>query len=180
MAANRAMTLGQMRDLAVRSLDIVPRSSGAYDDCGIRFAHGFGSAMHRAHPIDRYVGARLRMRRLRLRMSQSEVGQVVGVTYQQVQKYEKGESRISASCLQRLCTALNVPVSFFFQGAPQMRGLSEAPEVEDDAGALVNFLATTDGLTLADTFTRIRNPKVRRALVALIEQIVDKPDGTAG
>ena len=74
------------------------------------------------HPTDKYVGARLRMRRLMLDMSQSEIANALGLTFQQVQKYEKGTNRISASRLQHLCVILKVPVPFFFDGAPPSHG----------------------------------------------------------
>jgi transcriptional regulator with XRE-family HTH domain len=135
--------------------------------------------MPRANLIDRHVGTRLRMRRLMLNMTQTEIGNALGVTFQQVQKYEKGTNRISASRLQHLCKILDVPVSFVFDGAPRERGLPDAPEVDTDgeAAALNSFLATSDGLALVTAYTRIGDPKVRRAIVALVEQIVANPDG---
>jgi transcriptional regulator with XRE-family HTH domain len=117
------------------------------------------------------------MRRLMLNMSQAEIGNALGVTFQQVQKYENGTNRVSASRLQHLCAILSVPVSFFFDGAPRGGELPDPPEVETDgeAAALDAFLATSDGLALAKAFARIR-PKVRRAIVALVEQIAAEPD----
>jgi transcriptional regulator with XRE-family HTH domain len=133
------------------------------------------SAMKSVHPTDKHVGTRLRMRRLMLNKSQSDIAKALGLTFQQVQKYEKGSNRISASRLQRLCAILQVPVSFFFEGAPQEPKLpmlgsdDQAPSYVDD------FLATSDGVALALAFGRIRDPKVRRAIVALVEQIVIEP-----
>jgi transcriptional regulator with XRE-family HTH domain len=75
--------------------------------------------MKRVHPTDKHVGNRLRMRRLMLNKSQSEIANALGLTFQQLQMYEKGTNRISASRLQRLCSILQVPVSFFFEGGPQ-------------------------------------------------------------
>jgi transcriptional regulator with XRE-family HTH domain len=99
-------------------------------------------------PIDKHVGTRMRMRRLMLDMSQSQVAHALGLTFQQVQKYEKGTNRISASRLQHLCKILDVPVSFFFDGAPRTDGLPDPAEVaiEAAAAALNSFLATSDGL----------------------------------
>jgi transcriptional regulator with XRE-family HTH domain len=115
-----------------------------------------------------------------LNMSQTEIGSALGVTFQQVQKYENGTNRVSASRLQHLCAILSVPVSFFFDGAPRAPGLPDPPEAETDgeAAAVDAFLATSDGLTLAKAFARIRGPKVRRAIVALVEQIAAEPEGT--
>ena len=72
-------------------------------------------------PIDRYVGSRVRMRRLMLNMSQEKLGNELGITFQQVQKYEKGTNRVSASRLQAMSYILQVPVAFFFEGAPRSR-----------------------------------------------------------
>jgi transcriptional regulator with XRE-family HTH domain len=126
--------------------------------------------VHRVHPTDKHVGVRLRMRRLMLDMSQEEIAKGLGLTFQQVQKYEKGTNRISASRLQHLCKILSVQVPFFFEGLPEM------PEVDGESAALNGVLATADGLALVTAYTRIRDPKVRRAIVALVEQITAEPD----
>src|ERR1700750_1950335 len=83
------------------------------------------------NPIDKHVGSRVRMRRMMLSMSQEKLGDALGLTFQQVQKYEKGTNRIGASRLQQISHILQVPVSFFFEGAPspqgQTDGMREAP-----------------------------------------------------
>jgi transcriptional regulator with XRE-family HTH domain len=134
------------------------------------------------HPTDKHVGARLRMRRLMLDMSQSDIADALELTFQQVQKYEKGVNRISASRLQHLCKILNVPVSFFFEGAPRANGAQDAVEVEADgeAAAMTAFLATPDGIALAMAYTRIHDPRVRRAIVALVEQMTPEPGSSVG
>jgi transcriptional regulator with XRE-family HTH domain len=130
----------------------------------------------RVHPTDKHVGARLRMRRLMLDKSQGEIAKALGLTFQQLQKYEKGANRISASRLQHLCRILNVPVSFFFEGAPQAHGGHAAEaEADSEAAAVDGFMATSDGVALALAFGRIRDPRVRRAIVALVEQITAEP-----
>jgi transcriptional regulator with XRE-family HTH domain len=136
--------------------------------------------MKRINDIDKHVGTRLRMRRLMLNMSQSDIAKALGLTFQQIQKYEKGANRVSASRLQLLCAILKVPVSFFFDGAPRVHGLPDPAQTEADgeAAALNGFLATSDGLALVTAYTRIREPKVRRAVVALVAQIVAEPEGT--
>ena len=95
------------------------------------------------NPIDKHVGSRVRMRRMMLGMSQEKLGDALGLTFQQVQKYEKGTNRIGASRLQQISLILQVPVSFFFEGAPpppgRTYGLSEAPSPE----YVTTFLATT-------------------------------------
>jgi transcriptional regulator with XRE-family HTH domain len=129
----------------------------------------------RVNPIDKHVGSRVRMRRLMLNTSQTEIGDALGLTFQQVQKYEKGANRISASRLQHLCQILQVPVTFFFESVPRALGLPEPAEAESPE--YVNeFLSTSDGLALVGAFTRIRDPRVRRAIVALVQQVVSEPD----
>jgi transcriptional regulator with XRE-family HTH domain len=134
---------------------------------------------HRVHPTDKHVGARLRMRRLVLDMSQGEIAKALGLTFQQVQKYEKGANRISASRLQHLCRILKVPVSFFFEGAPQTNGTHGPfePETDGETTAVDEFMTTLDGVELALAFGRIRDARVQRAIVALVEQITAEPDG---
>jgi transcriptional regulator with XRE-family HTH domain len=123
------------------------------------------------NPIDKYVGSRVRMRRMMLGMSQEKLGNALGLTFQQVQKYEKGTNRIGASRLQQISNILQVPVSFFFDGAPDtgMRPneLSEAPSPL----YVADFLATSDGLALTRAFMRISDSKLRRKIVELVEQM---------
>jgi transcriptional regulator with XRE-family HTH domain len=117
------------------------------------------------------------MRRMMLGMSQEKLGDALGLTFQQVQKYEKGTNRIGASRLQHISRILQVPVSFFFDGAPeipgQATGLSEAPS----PSYVSDFLATSDGLALTKAFTRIKDGKLRRRIVDLVEQIATRDDG---
>ena len=109
------------------------------------------------NPIDKHVGSRVRMRRMMLAMSQEKLGDALGLTFQQVQKYEKGTNRIGASRLQQISQILQVPVSFFFEGAPtvhsgpRLDGMNEAPS----PAYVSDFLATSDGLALTKAFTRI-------------------------
>jgi transcriptional regulator with XRE-family HTH domain len=113
-----------------------------------------------------------------LNMSQTEIAQSLGVTYQQLQKYERGANRISASRLQRLCVVLRVPISFFFDGAPRSDVAEVETEADSDAAALNGFLVTFDGVALMLAFGRIRSANVRRAIVALVEQIAAEPEQT--
>ena len=130
------------------------------------------------NPTDKHVGARVRMRRMMLGMSQEKLGDALGLTFQQVQKYEKGANRIGASRLQQISNILQVPVSFFFEGAPSAPGahhdgLSEAPS----PAYVSDFLATSDGLALTKAFMNIKSAKLRRRIVDLVEQIVAKDKG---
>ena len=126
------------------------------------------------NPIDKHVGSRVRMRRMMLSMSQEKLGDALGLTFQQVQKYEKGTNRIGASRLQQISHILQVPVSFFFEGAPTAPGtvshgggMNEAPS----PAYVADFLATSDGLSLTKSFMKIKNSKLRRRIVDLVEQI---------
>src|SRR5262245_34438141 len=146
------------------------------------FAHSFGersamalryaiAAKKAPNPTDKHVGARVRMRRKMLAMSQEQLADALGITYQQVQKNEKGANRIGASRLQQISHILRVPVAFFFEGAPNVPGL---PGTMDEAPLLTyvsDFLATTDGLALSKAFMRIKDPKLRRRIVDLTEHL---------
>jgi len=131
------------------------------------------------NPIDKHVGSRVRMRRMMLNMSQEKLGDALGLTFQQVQKYEKGTNRIGASRLQQISQILQVPVSFFFDGAPHVPGAPRSDGVaEAPSPAYVSdFLATSDGLALTKAFMRISDTKLRRRIVELVEQIAtsEKP-----
>ena len=120
---------------------------------------------------DKYVGSRVRMRRLMLG-SQGALADQLGLTFQQVQKYEKGVNRISASRLQQLCHILQVPVPFFFDGAPQIAGHSGKGAKAPSPAYVSDFLATSDGLALVKAFMQIGHSELRRCIVRLVEEIV--------
>ena len=125
------------------------------------------------NPIDKHVGSRVRMRRMMLSLSQEKLGGALGLTFQQVQKYEKGTNRIGASRLQQISHILQVPVAFFFEGAPtapHSEGMSEAPS----PSYVSDFLATSDGLALTKAFMEIKEPKLRRRIVDLVEEIASR------
>jgi transcriptional regulator with XRE-family HTH domain len=125
------------------------------------------------NPTDKHVGARVRMRRMMLGMSQEKLGDALGLTFQQVQKYEKGANRIGASRLQQIAHILQVSVSFFFEGAPAAPGMAAHASGEAPSPSYVSdFLATSDGLALTKAFMRIKDAKLRRRIVDLVEQIV--------
>ena len=124
------------------------------------------------NPTDKHVGARVRMRRMMLSMSQEKLGDALGLTFQQVQKYEKGANRIGASRLQQIAHILQVPVSFFFDGAPNAPGQTHDGFSEAPSPAYVSdFLATSDGLALVKSFQRLKDPKLRRRIVDLVQQM---------
>jgi transcriptional regulator with XRE-family HTH domain len=123
-------------------------------------------------PVDIYVGSRVRALRLKQGMSQEGLGKELGLTFQQVQKYEKGTNRVSASRLQQIASILKVPETFFFDGAPQSTVRTKRGEAEPFS--YVNkFLTSPDGLPLIKAFRQIGNAEIRRSIVRLVENIVD-------
>jgi transcriptional regulator with XRE-family HTH domain len=128
------------------------------------------------NPVDKHVGARVRMRRMMLSMSQTKLGDALGLTFQQVQKYEKGTNRIGASRLQHISHILQVPVSFFFEGAPTLPGGPIEKGTAPSPSYVSDFLATSDGLALTKAFMRIKEPVLRRRIVKLVQQIVGDDD----
>ena len=126
------------------------------------------------NPIDRHVGSRVRMRRVMLGMSQEKLGEALGLTFQQVQKYEKGINRIGASRLQQISQTLDVPLSYFFEGAPSFDSAAgrepALPGVAEGAPAsyISDFLSSPEGLHLNMAFARIHDPKIRKRIVDLV------------
>jgi transcriptional regulator with XRE-family HTH domain len=130
------------------------------------------------NPIDRHVGSRVRMRRVILGMSQEKLGEALGLTFQQVQKYEKGANRIGASRLQQISRTLDVPPAFFLEGAPSFEAAGDNNEphqlrVAEDSNSsyVADFLSTTEGLHLNMAFARIHDPKVRRRIIDLVSAL---------
>jgi transcriptional regulator with XRE-family HTH domain len=122
------------------------------------------------NPIDIHVGSRIRLRRTMLGMSQEKLGESLGITFQQIQKYEKGTNRVGASRLQNISSILNVPVAFFFEDAPGEGGGSGLAE-PSSSNYVVDFLSSSEGLQLNRAFVRISDPKVRRKLVDLVKAL---------
>ena len=125
------------------------------------------------NPIDKHVGSRVRMRRMLMGMSQEKLGEALGLTFQQVQKYEKGTNRIGASRLKQISQVLGVPIGFFFDGAPvgagEEGGFAESPST----GYVADFLSTSEGVQLNKAFIRIRDQKVRKRIVDLVNALAD-------
>ena len=136
------------------------------------------------NPVDVHVGSRVRYRRMIIGMSQEKLGERMNLTFQQIQKYEKGTNRIGASRLFQLSKILEVPVGYFFEDAfanaapaQAMHGLHE-PEQE---GYLLDFLNSREGLDLNKAFARIQDPKVRRRVIDLVRALSDdKVDAKEG
>jgi transcriptional regulator with XRE-family HTH domain len=123
-----------------------------------------------ANPVDQRVGARIRMQRMVRGFSQTEVGKAVGVTFQQVQKYENGVNRVSASRLQLFANVLKVRPDFFFEEA-SAKAVGNAGSRE--TAIIEGFISSRDGIALSKAFINIRDTKIRRRIVALVEQIAE-------
>jgi transcriptional regulator with XRE-family HTH domain len=147
------------------------RSPGFADE-----TEGDEKATRRPNPIDVHVGSRVRFRRMLLGMSQEKLGEKLGLTFQQIQKYEKGINRIGASRLFDLAQTLGVPVQFFYEEAPSAEphvfaadGFAEKPA----ENSIVEFLRSRDGLELNKAFVRISDAKARRAIVDLVRSLAN-------
>jgi len=147
----------------------------------------FETTGRKPNPVDVHVGSRVRYRRMIVGMSQEKLGEKMNLTFQQIQKYEKGTNRIGASRLFQLSRILEVPVGYFFEDAfassapaQASHGLHE-PQKE---GYLLDFLNSREGLDLNKAFAKIHDPKVRRRVIdlvrALSEEKLDAKEGQAG
>jgi transcriptional regulator with XRE-family HTH domain len=132
------------------------------------------------NPVDKHVGSRVRMRRIMLGISQEKLGEGLGLTFQQIQKYEKGTNRIGASRLQQICDILRIPVSFLFEGVPGGTINADGTFEPASPAYVADFLATAEGLALIRAFTEISNIKLRRAIVDMVELIGDRKDEDPG
>lgn len=127
------------------------------------------------NPIDAHVGARVRLRRMMVGMSQERLGELLGVTFQQVQKYEKGANRIGASRLYEVSQILQVPVQFFFDDLPSdgEKPIARPHGVQDNDAEpfLMDFVAKPEGLALNQAYMRIKDAKVRRPILDLVRAV---------
>ena len=124
------------------------------------------------NPVDAHVGSRVRLRRMLLGMSQERLGESMGLTFQQVQKYEKGVNRIGASRLFQISKILDVPVQFFFEEAPHVGGDgSPARGMAESEAFILEFLNSREGLELNRAFVKIADPKVRKSVVDLVRAL---------
>jgi transcriptional regulator with XRE-family HTH domain len=125
------------------------------------------------NPIDRHVGLRIRMRRKELGISQERLADSIGLTFQQVQKYERAANRVSASKLWEMARALNTSIAYFYEG------LSESPETPGSnlpRETVQDFLMTPEGLELASSFPKITQSRVRRKILDLVRVMSEEPD----
>jgi transcriptional regulator with XRE-family HTH domain len=129
----------------------------------------------RPNPVDLHVGGRVRMRRKLLGVSQEQLADSLGLTFQQVQKYERGANRVSASKLYEIARTLQVPVSFFFDGLADPMDGSDHDEVGQQAERIVQeFLTTPEGLELAEVFPKIGRGRVRRQVLDLVRAMAEE------
>ncbi len=129
----------------------------------------------RPNPVDVHVGSRVRLRRMLLGISQEKLGERLGLTFQQVQKYEKGVNRIGASRLFDLSTVLSVPIQFFYEDAPlagaRVQPIGGFAETVPADSNILEFLSTREGLELNKAFSRIQETKTRRAILELVRAL---------
>ena len=131
--------------------------------------------MAKSHPVDAHVGVRMRQRRTLLGMSQTKLGEAVGLTFQQVQKYEKGSNRISASRLYYTAKILGVPVQFFFEDLPgsEERAAQDEPREQD---TVLSSLMNAEGIVLAKAFREADNSNKRKLIASVARLIAEAKD----
>jgi transcriptional regulator with XRE-family HTH domain len=122
-----------------------------------------------ANPVDAHVGNRVRLRRMLVGMSQERLGDLLGLTFQQVQKYEKGVNRIAAGRLFEISGILGVPISFFYEDVDARRATGFAEGAEPPP--VMEFVSSGEGLQLSLAFMRIQDPKVRRRILDLVRSL---------
>ena len=128
--------------------------------------------------VDMHVGARIRMRRRFLGISQQSLAAQLGITFQQVQKYERGANRVSASKLYEVACALNTPVTYFFEGlADPLAGTGEPKQVQAMEQSIGAFLQSSEGVELASMFARVDRPRTRRMILDLVRTLADEENG---
>ncbi len=135
-------------------------------------------AARKPHHIDVHVGSRVRLRRMFIGMSQEKLGEQMSLTFQQIQKYEKGTNRIGASRLFQLAEVLKVPVAFFFDGLEtpgQRAGAAGFAEPQSET-YVMDFLDSREGVELNRAFVRIRDPKIRKSIVDMVRAMADAPE----
>lgn len=124
---------------------------------------------------DKHVGSQIRMRRIMLGMSQTNLADAVNLTFQQIQKYEKGTNRVSASRMQQFAKKLDVPESFFFDGAPAAQVSGSVDKGSGNSvvrpAYITDFVTSRDGHNIIKAFSRIKDRKLQHSIVALVEQI---------
>ena len=125
-----------------------------------------------ANPVDTQVGNRVRIRRMLIGMSQEKLGDLLGLTFQQVQKYEKGVNRIGAGRLYEISRILGVPIDFFYEGVSPEGGVAES-----GAAPVMEFVSSGEGLQLSLAFMKIKDSKLRKRVLDLVKSLADEEAG---
>jgi transcriptional regulator with XRE-family HTH domain len=128
-----------------------------------------GVPKKQANPVDTQVGNRVRIRRMLIGMSQEKLGDMLGLTFQQVQKYEKGVNRIGAGRLYEISRILGVPIDFFYEGVAPEGGVSDS-----SAAPVMEFVSSGEGLQLSLAFMKIKDPKVRKRVLELVKSLANE------
>jgi transcriptional regulator with XRE-family HTH domain len=131
-----------------------------------------------ASPVDVQVGNRVRMRRMLIGMSQEKLGELLGLTFQQVQKYEKGVNRIGAGRLFEIASILGMPIQDFFDGLTSLlpQSKSHGFAEPDESGSVMEFMSSGEGLQLSAAFMKIKDPKTRKSVLDLIKNMSKDED----
>ena len=127
-----------------------------------------------ANPIDAQVGNRVRIRRMLIGMSQEKLGDLLGLTFQQVQKYEKGVNRIGAGRLFEVAQILGVPIDFFYEGVGAAREERSGVSESESAPPVMEFVSSGEGLQLSLAFMKIKDPKVRKRVLDLVKSLAQE------
>lgn len=128
---------------------------------------------HGPNPVDRHVGLRIRLRRKELGISQERLADSIGLTFQQVQKYERAANRVSASKLWEMSRALSTNIAYFYEGLPAG---PELPGANLPRETLQDFLMTPEGMELAAIFPKVAKGRVRRKILDLVRTVAGEPD----
>jgi transcriptional regulator with XRE-family HTH domain len=123
-----------------------------------------------ANPIDAQVGNRVRIRRMLIGMSQEKLGDHLGLTFQQVQKYEKGVNRVGAGRLYEISRILGVPINFFYEGVAS----AQEPGEQRNTPPVMEFVSSGEGLQLSVAFMKIKDPKVRKRMLDLVKSLAEE------
>jgi transcriptional regulator with XRE-family HTH domain len=133
-----------------------------------------------ANPVDAHVGHRVRLRRMLVGMSQERLGELLGLTFQQVQKYEKGINRIGAGRLFEVASILGVPINFFYEDVGAANAASPGFAESEEPPPVMEFLSSGEGLQLSLAFMRIKDVKVRRRILELVRSLAENGGGSEG
>jgi transcriptional regulator with XRE-family HTH domain len=168
-----AKTMGRNMGMVESSVSILADNDELYETTG-----------RKPNPVDVHVGSRVRYRRMIIGMSQEKLGEKMNLTFQQIQKYEKGTNRIGASRLFQLSKILEVPVGYFFEDAFPGSAPSHASQSfqeSEQEGFILDFVNSREGLDLNRAFAKIQDPKVRRRIIDLVRALSEeKPDAKEG